>query len=43
MKEKIDAISRTIDEIAENVSMLAQSAEHMKESNKAAEASWRNL
>ena len=27
-----------IDEIAENVSMLAQSAEHMKESNKAAEA-----
>ena len=38
MKEKINAISRTIDEIAENVSMLAQSAEHMKESNKAAEA-----
>ena len=38
MKEKIDAISRTIDKIAENVSMLAKSAEHMKESNKAAEA-----
>lgn len=37
MKEKIDAISRTIDEIAENIKALAQSAENMKESNRTAE------
>lgn len=38
MKEKIDAIGRTIDEITENVRQLAQSAENMKESNRTAEA-----
>lgn len=37
MKEKIDAISRTIDDIAENIRALAQSAENMKESNRNAE------
>lgn len=37
MKEKIDAISRTIDDIAENIKALAQSAENMKESNRTAE------
>ena len=37
MKEIIDAISRTIDDIAENIRALAQSAENMKESNRNAE------
>ncbi|MDD6306510.1 MAG: methyl-accepting chemotaxis protein [Clostridiales bacterium] len=38
MKEKIEAIGRSIDEITENVRQLAQSAENMKESNRTAEA-----
>lgn len=37
MKAKIDAISRTIDDIAENIKALGQSAENMKESNRTAE------
>ena len=37
MKEKIEAIGRTIDEIAENIDALRQSAENMKESNHTAE------
>ncbi len=37
MKEKIEAIGRTIDEIAENIDALKQSAENMKESNRTAE------
>lgn len=43
MKEKIEAISRTIDEITENVKLLAQSAENMKESNRTAEAIMQEL